>query len=167
MNRAIEGEELLAQRGFLRRLARGLLGDDGLAEDVVQEVELRALERGPGPGGSLRAWLVTATRRLALNVLRARERRAVHERAASKPEAIPGQAAVLAGLDLQRRVLEAVRALDEPYREALWQRYYEERTPSEIAALALRELAEQGPAPSEPERAQSLATLVVQVRWAD
>jgi DNA-directed RNA polymerase specialized sigma24 family protein len=48
-------QELLAQRGFLRRLARGLLGDDGLAEDVVQEAELRALERGPRPGGSCAA----------------------------------------------------------------------------------------------------------------
>ncbi len=130
---ATEGDELLAQRGFLRRLARGLLGDDGLAEDVVQEVELRALARGPRPGGELRAWLATVTRRLALNRLRSRERRTRHERAAARPEALPGADAVLVGLDLQQSVLAAVRALEEPYRTAIWLRYYEDLAPGAIA----------------------------------
>jgi RNA polymerase sigma-70 factor (ECF subfamily) len=130
---ATEGDELLAQRGFLRRLARGLLGDDGLAEDVVQEVELRALARGPRPGADLRAWLATVTRRLALNRLRSRERRTRHERAAARPEALPGADAVLIGLDLQQSVLAAVRALEEPYRTAIWLRYYEDLAPGAIA----------------------------------
>lgn len=127
-------QALLAQRGFLRRLARGLLGDEGLAEDVVQEAELRALEHVPRRGENLGAWLVTVTRRLALNARRARVRRAHHEQVAARSEASAGDDEALAGLDLQRAVLEEVRALDEPYRAVVWQRYYEDRTPSEIAA---------------------------------
>jgi RNA polymerase sigma-70 factor (ECF subfamily) len=129
-------QELLAQRGFLRRLARGLLGhhDHDLAEDIVQEAELRALERGPEAPGSLGAWLSTVTRRLALNARRARERRTHHEHLAARGESIPGADEALEGLELQRGVLEAVRALDEPYRSVVWQRYYEDRAPGEIAA---------------------------------
>ena len=125
--------ELRAQRDFLRRLARGLLGDDAAAEDVVQEAELRALERGPAKPESLRTWLATVTRRLALNSRRASERRASREQAVARPEAQPGPDEALEGLDLQRAVLEAVRELDEPHRTVLWQRYYEDRTPGEIA----------------------------------
>ncbi len=127
-------QELLAQRSFLRRLARGLLGDDGLAEDVVQEAELRALERGPGAPESRSSWLATVTKRLALNARRARERRAQHEQVAARGEAIASPDEALEGLDLQRAVLEAVRALEEPYRSVVWQRYYEDRAPGEIAA---------------------------------
>jgi RNA polymerase sigma-70 factor (ECF subfamily) len=130
-------DELREQRAFLRRLARGLLGDDAAAEDVVQEAELRGLERGPADPESLRAWLVTVTRRLALNLRRARERRAHHERAAARAEATHEQSGTdeaLEALDVQRAVLEAVRALDERERTVLWQRYYEDRPPREIAA---------------------------------
>lgn len=125
--------ELRAQRAFLRRLARGLLGDDAAAEDVVQEAELRALERGPAQPESVRTWLATVTRRLALNVRRANERRAAREQSVARAEAQPGPDEALEGLDLQRAVLEAVRALDEPHRTVLWQRYYEDRSPGEIA----------------------------------
>lgn len=128
----LRDRELIEQRGFLRRLARGLLGDADLAEDVVQEAELRALERGPGRAAG--AWLAAVTRRLALNARRARERRAHHERAAARGESLPCADEALAGLDLQRTVLEAVRALDEPQRSVVWQRYYEDLAPGEIAA---------------------------------
>jgi len=136
MDPTSETDELLSQRDFLRRLARGLLGDEALAEDVVQEAELRALEHRPA--GNLRAWLATVTRRLALNAHRGRGRRSAHERAAARAEAVPGPDEVLEGLDLQRGVLEAVRALAEAQRTVVWLRYYEDRSPDEIAArLAL------------------------------
>src|SRR5688572_25328345 len=98
MEPAVGLEELLAQRAFLRRLARGMLGDDALAEDVVAEAELRALERGPGSGRGLHAWLATVTRRLALNARRARDRRTLHEAAGARSEAQGGPDEALAGL---------------------------------------------------------------------
>src|SRR5262245_30470527 len=131
MEPVIGSAELVAQRDFLRKLARGLLGDDALAEDVAQEVQVRALSRTPSPASPSRAsagldgWFATVTRRLALNALRARSRRTSHERAAARPEASPSHEEVLDGIDLQRRVLEAVRELREPYRSAIWLRYYE------------------------------------------
>src|SRR5262245_20364463 len=125
MEPAIGIEELLSQRAFLKRLARGLLGDELLAEDVVQEVELRALAGGK-PRTSVTGWLAAATRHLALNALRARARRERHEQAAARGERVESHAEALAGLELQRRVLEAVNALREPYRTVVWERYYEE-----------------------------------------
>jgi DNA-directed RNA polymerase specialized sigma24 family protein len=46
-NRSFQPMELARQRDFLCRLARGLLGDAGRAEDVVQEAFVLALERPP------------------------------------------------------------------------------------------------------------------------
>jgi DNA-directed RNA polymerase specialized sigma24 family protein len=129
MDAGLHPSDLLAQRAFLRRLARGLLGDDGLAEEVVAEAELRAHMCGPRERGALANWLATVTRRLALNAARARERRREHEHRAARPEAVPGHDEALEGLELQRRVLAAVQALDEPLRTVLWQRFYEDRPP--------------------------------------
>ena len=138
MEPAIGPDQLLTQRAFLVRLARGLLGDEALAEDVVQEVELRALNRPPASGASPAGWLATVTRNLARNALRSRARRDRHEGAAARAERVETHAGALEGLELQRRVLAAVHALRDPYRTVVWLRFYEDRTPSEIAAeLAL------------------------------
>jgi RNA polymerase sigma-70 factor (ECF subfamily) len=129
-------DELLAQRSFLRRLARGLVGDAELAEDVVQEAELRALAHGSEKADP-RAWLVTVTRRIALNLRRAASRRTAHEdeaRARTSTRGEPEPPEVLAGLELQHEVLAAVRALEEPYRAVVWLRYYEGLKPQAIAA---------------------------------
>ncbi len=136
MEHSTATEELLRQRAFLRKLARGLLGDDALAEDVVQEAELRGLRRGPAGAeqrGRLARWMATVTRRLALNARRSRERREAHEASAARPEAVPSHAEVLEGLELQGAVLAAVRELREPCRTAIWLRYYEDLAPAEIA----------------------------------
>lgn len=125
-------EDLFRQRDFLRRMARALTGDAATAEDVVQEVELRALTHAPA-SGPLGAWLTTVTRRLAANVRRARARREEHERGAARVERIEGPLETLAGLELQARVLAAVRALEEPYRTTLWLRFYEDLPPRAIA----------------------------------
>jgi RNA polymerase sigma factor (sigma-70 family) len=68
---------------FLRRfqnrvygLARGLVGDPALAEDVAQETFLRAWRHAPAydPGrGSVATWLLAITRNVAIDVLRQRK----------------------------------------------------------------------------------------------
>ena len=50
-------QAILAQREFLRGLARGLLADEHRAEDVVQQACVAALERPPGSVEKLRGWL--------------------------------------------------------------------------------------------------------------
>ena len=50
-------DELAQSAAFLRRLARGLVGDPHLAEDVVQDAFVAALERPPVARVALPRWL--------------------------------------------------------------------------------------------------------------
>lgn len=59
-------QELLAHQAFLRRLATDLVGAD--ADDLVQEVWRKALERPPRHGRQLRGWLSRVARNLAAEV---------------------------------------------------------------------------------------------------
>ena len=68
-------EEFASARERLIAVAYGITGDRGAAEDVVQEAWLR-LASVPGPIDDVTGWLVVATSRLALDVVRsARHRR--------------------------------------------------------------------------------------------
>src|SRR5262245_45584509 len=123
--------DLLQHREFLERFALSLTRDAGVADDVVQETWLTALERPPEQRGNLRAWL----RRVALNAFLQRKRAG---------KATTGLEDVPAALDSPDESLERegiarllgseLLALPEPYRGGLIQRYYEDKTPTEIAA---------------------------------
>lgn len=126
-------EALLEQREFLRSLARSLLSDEHGAEDVVQDAWIAALENPPRSSEALRAWLARVTRNLSLNTLRERERRARREELAARSDTAPSEEEVDARLRAQRRVVEAVLALREPYKSAIWMRWYENLPPREIA----------------------------------
>src|SRR5437867_1369513 len=76
-------EELLAHDPFVRAVARRLLSDEHRVEDVVQETWLAALRRGPGPVGSLRAWLATVVRNFAIDARRRDAARSARERMAA------------------------------------------------------------------------------------
>jgi RNA polymerase sigma factor (sigma-70 family) len=117
----------------LRRLARGLLFDPHRAEDVVQEAWLAALQQKSAPAG-LGAWLAGSVRRLAPNLLRSEARRSRRERAAARPEAVPGPDELSGQLEVLRRLLDAVDRLEEPYRTTIGLRYFEELPPRAIAA---------------------------------
>jgi RNA polymerase sigma-70 factor (ECF subfamily) len=125
-------EALLEHAGFLRALARSLLLDEGQAEDVVQEAYLAAIHRPP-PAAGARGWLAAVTRNLALKRRRAEGRLRLREAAAARVGAHPAADDVVAKLELHRRLVDAVRRLDEPYRAAIVHRYFEERPPREIA----------------------------------
>jgi len=125
----IPSDLLLAHSGFLRDLARGVLMDEAAAEDVVQETWIVALERPPGTRAALRGWLATVARNLALRRLRGEGRRMARERASARPEAeeVQGREQIL------RSVVDAVLALEEPYRTTVLLRYFEGLPPREIA----------------------------------
>ena len=71
-----------AAAAFIRRhqravygLARSMLGDAGLAEDVAQEAFLRAWRHAPAYDsrrGSVQTWLLAITRNLAIDAIRLR-----------------------------------------------------------------------------------------------
>ena len=118
----------------LQRLARSLIGDEHQAEDLVQDAYAAALEGGPREGSALGAWLAKVVRNRALNMRRGRTRRAEREAWSAKPEAQPGAAEALAGLDTQRKVFESLLALSESQRTVIYLRYFEGLTPTAIAA---------------------------------
>jgi len=127
------GTELVQHAGSLRRLARDLLHDAHLAEDAVQDAMQVAITRPPRSGEALSAWLRTVVRSCALDLGRGERRRREREWAASSASSsIAPDASEQA--ELIRHVLAAVQALDEPYRTTVWQRYFGDLSPRQIAA---------------------------------
>ena len=130
--------ELLQHRAFLERFARRLARDASVAEDVVQETWLEALERPPSHRSNLRAWL----RRVARNAFLQRRR---SQNSAPSFEVLDGEPIDEAGEALEHEAIARalgtqLLALPEPYRRVLLLRYYEDRTPTEIARQLERSL---------------------------
>jgi RNA polymerase sigma-70 factor (ECF subfamily) len=130
---AISPEALLQHAGFVKALARELLRSADRVDDVVQETMLAALRKPPRDRTRLRAWLGAVGRRIALSERRSDGRRPRREREAARKEALPSAAEVVAQLETQRRVVEAVQQLDEPYRSTITHRFFHERSVREIA----------------------------------
>src|SRR5262245_4318464 len=126
-------QDLLEHAAFLRRLAHSLLGDAHDAEDVVQETWTRGLERPPALGGNLRGWLARVARNFAYRERRTVRRRGERERDSARPEGLPPVDAALERGETLQRVVEAVRALEEPYRATILARFYEDLLPRAIA----------------------------------
>ncbi len=133
--RALYDEHARPLFGFALRLTGG---DHGQAEDVVQDTLVRAwqhretLDRSHG---SLRPWLYTVARRLAIDA---------HRRRSARPTEIVGEPAdrtlmsladatdVEAGLD-RIVVLDALSALSAEHRDVIMHTYYAGRTVAEAA----------------------------------
>ncbi|MCI0588041.1 MAG: sigma-70 family RNA polymerase sigma factor [Planctomycetes bacterium] len=128
---AAQSETLLEHGPFVRRIARSLLFDEHRVDDVVQETWLAAIERPPR--GVIRSWLGTVVRNFSLRALRGESRRARRELAAARPEAVPSTEEIAARESARRTVVEAVLALDEPFRSAILLRFYEGLPPRTIA----------------------------------
>src|SRR5262245_13392137 len=128
-----QASDLERQRVFLQRLARQLVRGEAAAEDLVQETFLRALERPPASAAALRSWLARVATRLAINRGRGEQRARARERYAARPEALPKQDEALASLEVQERLIAAVKTLAEPYRTTLWLRFHEGLAPGAIA----------------------------------
>lgn len=136
-----ELDELLAHAGWVRRVATSLVRDPGAADDLAQEVWLRALERRPTDLASPQAWLATVARSLARTGARGAGRRRVRERDAARPEALPAADAVVAEAEREREVAALVLALAEPYRSVVLLRFYRDLPPRRIAAELGRPVA--------------------------
>ncbi len=122
--------DLLEHTDFVRAVVRGLLADEHAVDDVVQETCLRALERPPQ---ALRAWLARVARNLALTAMRRDKARGRREHGAARPEGQPSAGEAASRLERHRLVVEAVLALEEPFRSAILLRFYDDLPPREIA----------------------------------
>ncbi len=126
-------DQIMAQQGFLRRLALGLVRDEATAEDLVQDtfaLALRRPEEGPPP----RAWLVRVVQRLAQSRYRSEGRRSAREQRVAREEQIPSHAqAIDRRIDLHATLAQQLRALPAQQARALVMRYGEDLTPKQIA----------------------------------
>ncbi len=129
-------DDLLAQAGWAKALARQLVRDDGSADDLVQRTWVAALEHPPtlanrGAPATLRRWMASVMRNFVRQDVRERDRRVQREFLAARPAHTPDE--IEDGIEGQRKLLEALRALSEPYRGTLYARYFEGLMPREIA----------------------------------
>jgi RNA polymerase sigma-70 factor (ECF subfamily) len=129
--------DVLERQGrTLRALARCLLGDAHAAEDVVQETWLACLAHPGGIPGRFSAWVGTVAKHLALRRARGEGRRRAREERAAAPERLEAlHELALEREEALRAVTRALLELEEPYKSTLILRFYDERTPSEIAEL--------------------------------
>ncbi len=144
--------ELLLRHGrSLRALARRLLGDPHLAEDVAQETLTRWIEREPGFARRPGSWLRTVARNLSRRAVRGRRHREAREERVARPEAVPSVAEEAEQAEALGRVVEAVLALEEPYRSTILARYFR--------GTSARRLAEETGAPLATVRSREQRAL--------
>jgi len=125
-------EQLLSDRVWLARLARGLSHDPHAADDALQEAWTAALESPPRSAHGLRGWIATVARRAKGRARRSARRRDLRERRVARDEALAPAATVAERTDFHRRVAASVHELPEPYRTTVWLRFYEDLPPAEI-----------------------------------
>ena len=133
-DRALDPDSLLRETSWMRTMAVRLVGDLSLADDVVQQACMAALDARAEPTVSRGAWLRGVVRNLSRQTHRERARRRRREEAVARPERVDQSPDAIVGrAELQRHLVDAVLALDEPYRSTVILRFFEDRSPKEIA----------------------------------
>ena len=134
MDRADFTSEVLTQHsGFLRALAQGILKDEQLAEDAVQDALVASLESPREATPNLVAWLLTVTRHAAIRIRRGASRRSDREAAVARRESQTSSIEDVERAEMLSRITSAVVALPDPYRSVLLARYYQGLSPAAIA----------------------------------
>ena len=130
----LRGEEaFLALSRHLRCLAVSLVSDEAAADDLVQETWLAALDGELPAVRSPRAWLLAVLRRQAGGFHRGRLRRGDIEALWAPGEEVESEAERAARESTWRLLHRCVGELREPYRGVLVERFFEERSVTEIA----------------------------------
>jgi RNA polymerase sigma-70 factor, ECF subfamily len=118
--------------GMVLRRARALLGDEHAAQDVVQEVFMKAIRAFPGFRGesSLTTWLYQVTTNHCLNAIRdgTRRRRAIERR-------IPAAEPIDPSAEDRIGVEQLLRLLPRELCEVAIYYYVDQMNQDEIAAL--------------------------------
>jgi RNA polymerase sigma-70 factor (ECF subfamily) len=132
--RETTAEELLAHSAWLRRLALRLVHDADVADDLVQETWIAAVRRVPDASQSLRPWLAKVLRDAFRMRARSEGRRSAREQAASiVSDDVPTPEFLVARAEAQRRLVDLVLRLEEPYRGAVLLHFCEGVSLADIA----------------------------------
>lgn len=126
-------EELLAQADWLGALARRLVADPSGADDVVQETWVSALKHPPERERALRPWLAKVARNVARMQRRGEASRQRREGAAASRGEVATPDELVARLEGQRMLIDALARLAEPYRATVLLAYFEHLGSEEIA----------------------------------
>jgi RNA polymerase sigma-70 factor (ECF subfamily) len=133
-------EELLRHAQWVRRLARKLVQDPNVADDVVQQTWLAALEhppeslaRGTANASAERSWLARVVANFVRQRGRAEARRSARETSSARPASASSEPDVVEQVDGQHVVVQEVLQLDEPLRSTLLLRYFKDLSAAEIA----------------------------------
>ncbi|MEO6711463.1 MAG: sigma-70 family RNA polymerase sigma factor [Planctomycetota bacterium] len=126
-------EELLGEVHWVRGLARSLAVDASSADDLEQETWLAALRHGPARLIAPRAWLGRILANVARQDHRRSSMRVEREQEAARPEALPSAARLAERAELQRALVSAVLALEEPFRSTILWRFFQDLSSEEIA----------------------------------
>ncbi|MEM6674557.1 MAG: sigma-70 family RNA polymerase sigma factor [Planctomycetota bacterium] len=115
----------------VRRLATSLVRDEFTADDLAQEAVLRALreDRRAAP----RAWWLRVMRNLLRDGARRDRARTAGEADLGRGSASPPTHEVVAEIETNRRVTDALLALEEPYRTVMLLRHARDLPPRTIA----------------------------------
>ena len=129
-----EMQALLAHSNWVQGLARRLVRDPNVAEDLAQETMLAAIRDGGNTHRSAKAWLGTVLRNLVWERVRREDRRGARELDAAREEAIPSTGDLMDRMSAHKELVEVLMTLPETYREVLLRRYFEGESPNEIAS---------------------------------
>ncbi len=128
----IDPQEVLRQAPWLRRLARGLVGDSNQADDLIQDACVVLLDR-PHTVSDPVGWFAGTLRNLAWRSRRSEARRRDREQRFARGEAGISTDALVDRADWQNALVHRVHELREPYRTALLLHFMEEMSPRAIA----------------------------------
>ena len=126
-------EQLMAEMSWVRKLARALVKDDALADDIAQDDWLIAAKEQPDIERPLRPWLSRVVSNLVRTRRRSDERRELRDAEVDRERAVPTPAELLGRVELQRAVAEELLALAEPYRSTVLLHFIEGLSSADIA----------------------------------
>lgn len=128
--------ELLADLRWVRDLARNLARNPHDADDLAQDAVLRALQSPPRHETNVRGWFQRVLGNLARQGRRAEGRRQRREQALALARNDHDERAaddLVERASVHRAVVDALLALEPPYRDTMLLRWFEDRPPREIA----------------------------------
>ena len=126
-------EDLLEHAGWLSGLARRLVRDASIADDVVQQTLLQAIRRPPRSKSAAAGWLARVARNEAKQIGRSEHARQQREQRVGRMGTAPATIDIVARAEIHRRLVEALFSIQEPFRTTLLLRYFDGLEPKAIA----------------------------------